>query len=357
VVHTAGVLDAGVVGTLTPDRLARVFAPKVDAVRHLDALTRDLELDAFVVYSSVSAVFMGAGSGSYAAANAYLDGLMANRRAAGLPGLSLAWGLWDQTDGMAANTDELTRSRMNRRGGLQAMPLAEGMELFDAAVGSARSLLIPAKLDLRGVRAEAAAGGGVPHLLRGLVRAGRQLARTGSAREGELLRRLAALPADEQEKVLVDLVRAQAAVVLGHAGPEAIGADTAFKDTGFDSLTSVELRNRLRAETGLKLPATLVFDYPNPQTLARHLHAELIPDGGANGGSAGPEVDEERLRNALVSLPLARFREAGLMDALVKLVALGDGEPEIGASDDADEERSIAELDVDDLVHLALGDN
>ncbi|MEV6172004.1 type I polyketide synthase [Streptomyces sp. NPDC051954] len=353
VVHTAGVLDAGVIGTLTPDRLARVFAPKVDAVRHLDELTRSLDLDAFVVYSSVSAVFMGAGSGSYAAANAFLDGLMAARRAAGLPGLSLAWGLWEQTSGMAANTDDLTRSRMNRRGGLQAMPLAEGMELFHAAVGSDQSLLVPAKLDLRGVRADAAAGGEVPHMLRGLVRAGRQLAQTGSARDGELIRRLAGLPAAEQEKVLVDLVRAQASIVLGHAGPDGVRADTAFKDTGFDSLTSVELRNRLREATGLKLPATLVFDYPNPQTVGRYLHSELIPDGGA----ADPDVDEERLRHALVSLPLARFRAAGLMDALVKLVALEDSEPATGALDDADEEMTIAELNVDDLVHMALGDN
>ncbi|WP_217999882.1 beta-ketoacyl reductase, partial [Actinomadura formosensis] len=159
VVHTAGVLDAGVIGTLTPDRLATVFAPKVDAVRHLDELTRGMDLDAFVVYSSVSSVFMGAGSGGYAAANAYLDGLMANRRAAGLPGLSLAWGLWGQTTGMAAGTDDLTRARMNRRGGLRLMTQAEGMDLFDAAIGSDRSLLVPAKLDLRGVRADAAAGG------------------------------------------------------------------------------------------------------------------------------------------------------------------------------------------------------
>ncbi|WP_317937023.1 type I polyketide synthase [Streptomyces cellostaticus] len=353
VVHTAGVLDAGVIGALTPERLARVFGPKVDAVRHLDELTRGLELDAFLVYSSVSAVFMGAGSGSYAAANAFLDGLMATRRAAGLPGLSLAWGLWEQTSGMAANTDDLTRSRMSRRGGLKIMTLAEGMELFDAALGSEQSLLVPARLDLRAVRAEAAAGGGVPHLLRGLVRAGRQQAQTGSARDGELMRRLAGLPAADQEKALVDLVRIQAASVLGHAGPDGVRPDTAFKDTGFDSLTSVELRNRLREATGLKLPATLVFDYPNPQTLARHLHTELFPDGGA----AAPDVDEARLRRALASLPLARFRAAGLMDALVKLVALGDGEPAIGALDDADDETAIADLNVDDLVQLALGDN
>ncbi|MEW1634662.1 type I polyketide synthase [Streptomyces sp. NPDC093801] len=356
IIHTAGLIDAGVIGALTPERLAGVFPPKVDAVRHLDELTRGVDLDAFVVYSSVSAVFMGAGSGSYAAANAFLDGLMAHRRAAGLPGLSLAWGLWDQTGGgMAAGTDDLTRNRMNRRGGLRAMTPAEGMELFDASVGAGQSLLVPAKLDLRAVRADAAAGGGVPHMLRGLVKAGRQQAHTAAAAdEGRQLHdRLAALPAAEQKKLLLDLVRTRVAAVLGHAGPERVRTDLAFKDAGFDSLTAVELRNRLREATGLKLPATLVFDYPSPQTLAAHLHDALLPESGDAGA---PDVDEERLRHALASVPLARFREAGLMDALVKLIAQGDGEPEIGGTDPADEERPIAELDVDDLVHLALGE-
>ncbi|WP_405632148.1 SDR family NAD(P)-dependent oxidoreductase [Streptomyces sp. NBC_00016] len=354
VVHTAGVLDAGVIGTLTPERLARVFAPKVDAVRYLDELTRGLALDAFVVYSSVSSVFMGAGSGSYAAANAFLDGLMAGRRAEGLPGLSLAWGLWEQSAGMAAGTDDLTRARMNRRGGLRAMTSVEGMELFDAAVGSGRALLVPAKLDLRGVRAGAAADGGIPHLLRGLVPSGRQLARAAGTgdEQRQLSGRLAGLPPAEQAQVLLNLVRARAATVLGHAGPEGVRADIAFKDVGFDSLTSVELRNRLRESTGLKLPATLVFDYPTPEAIARYLHQELLPDGAA----VGLGVDEERLRNALVSVPLIRFREAGLLDALMKLVAPGDEALDVGAIDKADEDRAISELDVDDLVQLALGD-
>nr|AXL05655.1 beta-ketoacyl synthase [uncultured bacterium] len=297
VVHTAGVIDAGVIETLTPDRLATVFAPKVDAVRHLDELTRDRDLAAFVVYSSVSSVFMGAGSGSYAAANAFLDGLMANRRAAGLPGLSLAWGLWDQTTGMAAGTDDLTRARMSRRGGLQLMAQAEGMDLFDAALGADQSLLVPAKLDLRQVRADAAAGGAVPHMLRGLVRSGRQQARsagTGGTR-GQLSERLAALTPADQLTLLLDLVRGQVAAVLGHDGAGAVRADAAFKEAGFDSLTSVELRNRLRAATGLKLPATLVFDHPSPQALARHLRDELgdaVADAPAAPVVAAADRDE-----------------------------------------------------------------
>ncbi|QCX80460.1 Erythronolide synthase, modules 3 and 4 [Streptomyces sp. YIM 121038] len=276
VVHTAGVTDDGVIGALTPERLERVFAPKVDAVRHLDGLTRELglELDAFVVYSSVSGVFMGAGSGSYAAANAFLDGLMAQRRAAGLPGVSLAWGLWEQTSGMAAHTDDLTKSRMSRRGGLRGMTPAEGMELFDAAVGSGQALLVPAKLDLRGVRAGATAGGGVPHLLRGLVRAGRQLAHAaGGDEHRQLSERLAALPAAEQATLLLDLVRSQVAAVLGHGTTYHIDADQGLFEIGFDSLTAIELRNRLRTLTERKLAPGLVFDHPTPGRLAAHLHA------------------------------------------------------------------------------------
>ncbi|MDM4723016.1 type I polyketide synthase [Micromonospora sp. WMMA1363] len=280
VVHTAGVADAGVIGTVTPDRLAEVFAPKVDAVRHLDELTRDLRLDAFVVYSSVSAVFMGAGSGSYAAANAFLDGLMAHRRSLGLPGLSLAWGLWDQTTGMAAGTDDLARARMNRRGGLLALPPEEGMELFDAAVGSGRTLLVPARLDLRGVRAIAAAGGAVPHMLRRLVRVGRQQAHTSVGDEPtRLADRLTGLPAAEQAKVLLDLVRGQVAAVLGYGATHHVEADQGLFEIGFDSLTAIELRNRLRDVTDRKIPANLVFSYPTPQLIAAHLHELLSGDG------------------------------------------------------------------------------
>nr|AXL05856.1 type I polyketide synthase [uncultured bacterium] len=172
VVHTAGVLDDGVIGTQNPQRLAKVFAPKVDAVGHLDELTRGMDLDAFVVFSSGSGVFGSPGQGNYAAANAFLDVTMANRRASGLPGLSLAWGLWEQASGMTAHLGGADQARMSR-GGVVAMTAAEGMALFDAAVSTDQALLVPVKLDLREVRAS----GAVPHLLRGLVRAGRQPAR------------------------------------------------------------------------------------------------------------------------------------------------------------------------------------
>ncbi|MEU9587151.1 type I polyketide synthase [Streptomyces werraensis] len=349
VVHTAGVFDPGVIGALTPERLAKVFAPKVDAVRHLDELTRDLALDAFVVYSSASSVFMGAGSGGYAAANAYLDGLMSHRRAAGLPGLSLSWGPWEQVTGMAGNIDDLTRTRMSRRegrGGVQALRSAEGMELFDAALRSEESLLVPARLDLRAVRADAAAGGGVPHLLRGLVRAGRQPVRTagGGGDRRQLADRLVGLSATKQEALLLGVVCAQAAVVLGHSGPESVRVEMAFNEAGFDSLTSVELRNRLREATGLKLPATLVFDHPTPLALARYLRAELAVDEASPAdavlaGLAGLEAaiesagadEEARDRITVRLLELLRAAEA----------TGGPGEDPAGA-DAADEDLDTA---------------
>ncbi|MGW3864832.1 helical backbone metal receptor, partial [Streptomyces sp. NPDC005047] len=299
VVHTAGVFDDGLIGALTPERLAGVFAPKVDAVRHLDELTRGLALDAFVVFSSVAGLSGGAGQGNYAAANAFLDGLMSGRRAAGLPGISLAWGLWEQSLGMAGHLSAVDQARASRSGVLE-ISAAEGMELFDAALVSERSLLVPVKLDLRTVRADASAGAAVPHLLRGLVRAGRQQARAAATatESGRLSDRLAGLAAAEQEALLLDLVRAQAAVVLGHTEPGGVRADTAFKDAGFDSLTSVELRNRLREATGLKLPPTLVFDYPSPQALARYLSEEF-------GEVAAPEPEIHAVVAADTNDPVA----------------------------------------------------
>ncbi|WP_234336103.1 beta-ketoacyl reductase, partial [Streptomyces sp. NRRL S-1022] len=211
------------------------------------------------------------------AANACMDGLLARRRAAGFPARSLAWGLWEQTTGMAAGTDELTRGRLSRRGGVLALTPEEGMQLFDAALRSDRTLLVPAKLDLRGLRADASAGATVPPLLRGLVRAGRQSARaavTGDERR-RLAERLAGLPAGERAETLLELVRTQIAVVLGYTDGHRVDPGQGLFEIGFDSLTALELRNRLGELIGTKLGAGLVFDHPTPALIVAHLSERL----------------------------------------------------------------------------------
>ncbi|MEU0054706.1 SDR family NAD(P)-dependent oxidoreductase, partial [Streptomyces sp. NPDC006309] len=287
-VHLAGILDDGVISALTEERIAGVFAPKATAVRHLDELTRELApaLRSFVVFSSAAALLGSAGQGNYAAANAFLDALMAHRRAAGLPGVSLAWGLWEQSAGLTAHLSETDQARMSR-GGVLALTADEGLALLDTGLHTDRALLVPIKLDLRALRSDAASGSAVPHLLRGLVRAGRRSARAAAGDGSALLRRLTGLAEAEQETVLLGVIQAEATAVLGFSGPELAQGTRGFGDIGFDSLTAIELRNRLSAATGVKLPATLIFDYPTPVALARHLREEL---GESTAGAAAPTV-------------------------------------------------------------------
>ncbi|MCL7380062.1 type I polyketide synthase [Streptomyces sp. 35G-GA-8] len=269
VVHAAGVLDDGVIESLTPERIDTVFRPKVDAAWHLHELTRDLDLSAFVLFSSAAGTFGNAGQANYAAANAYLDALAQHRRAGGLPATSLAWGLWADASGM---TDELAAADRGRlsRAGVAALSAGEGLRLFDAAIALPSAVAVPMRLDLAPLRARPEA---VPALLRALVRT----ARPGAAKpDGSLAARISALPEDERLPLLLDLVRTCVAAVLGHASAAEVEPERAFGELGFDSLTAVELRNRLDAATGLRLPATLVFDYPTPLVLAGHLRATLL---------------------------------------------------------------------------------
>ncbi|MET7534814.1 type I polyketide synthase, partial [Streptomyces goshikiensis] len=289
VVHTAGVLDDGIVSSLTPDRLSAVLRPKVDAAWNLHELTRGLDLTAFVLFSSTSGVFGGPGQGNYAAANSFLDALAQHRRAQGLPATALAWGLWSVAEGMAGALDAADVNRM-RRAGLPPLTAADGLGLFDTALSLDDAALALMRVDTETLRPQAAAGTLAP-LLRGLVRgvARRSATATAGAAGGEteLRARLAALSAAEQDRALLDLVRTQVAAVLGHASPAAVESGRAFKELGFDSLTAVELRNRLNAATALRLPATLIFDYPDPTVLARHLRTELIGDDPEPGTAAG----------------------------------------------------------------------
>ncbi|MFI0743449.1 SDR family NAD(P)-dependent oxidoreductase, partial [Streptomyces sp. NPDC021100] len=278
VIHTAGVLDDGVIETLTPDRIDTVLRAKVDAAWNLHRLTADRDLSAFVLFSSASGTLGGAGQANYAAANAYLDALALHRRTAGLPALSLAWGLWAQDGGMAGGLAAVDRERMARTG-IRALAPDEGLAIFDASLGSAHPVLLPLRLDTTALRERAVA---LPPLYSRVVRVPRRGTAAAAADAAAPLRdRLAGLDAAEQHALLLALVRREAAVALGHSSGEAVDAGTAFRDLGFDSLTAVELRNRLDAATGLRLPATLVFDHPTAGALAGHLHALLtgLPDG------------------------------------------------------------------------------
>ncbi|HWX45534.1 MAG TPA: SDR family NAD(P)-dependent oxidoreductase, partial [Solirubrobacteraceae bacterium] len=292
VVHAAGLLDDGVMESLTDERLERVLAAKAHAAWHLHELTADLDLGLFVLFSSAAGTLGSPGQGNYAAANAFLDGLAAHRRARGLAGVSIAWGAWEQSGGMAARLSEADRARV-RRSGLGVLSAERAMGLFDRAVAGAEAFVFCAPLDLGVLRAQARMGA-LPTLLGGLVAAP---ARRPGAQGGSLARRLTGVAEDQRERVALEAVVGQVAAVLGHPATSGVDARRTFKDAGFDSLSAVELRNRLGAVTGLRLPATLVFDYPTPVAVAKYLLAEIA---GGEVGAATP-----RAPRAAVDEPLA----------------------------------------------------
>jgi mycoketide-CoA synthase len=268
VVHAAGVLDDGSIVTLTPERLASVMAVKVDAAWHLHELTCEMDLDAFVLFSSLAGVMGAPGQANYSAANAFLNALASQRRAKGLPAVAMAWGWWEQTTGLTDHLRELDLARM-RRSGVAAIASEEGLELLDAAWTDADALTVPVRLDGAALRTQARAGE-LPPMLRGLVRSS-SASRLRREAGGLLAERLRGAPAEERHRIALQVVRREVAAVLGHSSPDAIDTQRALKELGFDSLLSVELRNRLNAVTGMRLPATLAFDYPTATLLADHL--------------------------------------------------------------------------------------
>ncbi|MFG2722026.1 type I polyketide synthase, partial [Streptomyces sp. NPDC048416] len=363
IVHVAGTLDDGVIGSLTPERMDAVLRPKTDAAWNLHELTRDLGLSAFVLFSSIAGVLGVPGQGNYAAANSFLDALAQHRRAQGLVASSLAWGMWADDGGMASGLSGTDTHRM-ARAGAGALSARQGLDLFDTAVlGQGRTdtpadaLLVPALLD---VRAMAQSGDGeLPPLFRGLVRApSRRTAQSAAQSPADsqgLRARLAQAPAAERKDLLTEVVRTQAALVLGHADADTVDADQSFSALGFDSLSAVEFRNRLNAVTGLRLPAALIFDYPSARAVAGHLWEELAPSTEDEAGETGTGSAESRIRTALAAIPLARLREAGLMDSLLELAGI---EPGLAlAGDTNDTADSIDAMDTEALINLALADS
>ncbi len=318
VVHAAGVLEDATVARLTAEQLRTVLRAKVDAARHLHELTAEQDLAMFVLYSSAAGVFGSPGQANYAAANTYLDALAAHRHATGLPATSLAWGLWASTSGLTAKLGSAERTRMTTAG-LHPLTDAEGLALLDTALTTTHPHFVAAKLRLRPTDS-------APPLLRGLVRPVRRTAARGPADAGAgaggLTDRLAALPAPERAGFLRELVRDHVATVLGHPDPAGIDTEREFLALGFDSLTAVELRNRLRQATGLELAPTLIFDHPTPAKLAAHLGRELAaapePAGrpepaGVDSDQPGPPGPETLTGLFLQACRAGRFLEVGEM--------------------------------------------
>ncbi|MFI2433203.1 SDR family NAD(P)-dependent oxidoreductase [Streptomyces sp. NPDC018693] len=305
VVHAAGVLDDGVLDSLTPERMAAVLRPKADAAWNLHELTRDTGLSAFVVFSSVSGLLGRAGQGNYAAANSFLDALAHRRAAEGLATLSLAWGPWEHADGMAA---EQPQQRPHPGDVLVPLSTQQGLALFDAALRSTEPVLVPILLDRAALRSWA---GHLPPPLHGLVRQRRRptaaAPASGSAGSpGQMLepgawrKRLARIYPGEREAALVELLRADVAAVLGYSNADALPAGKTLADLGFDSLTAVQIRNRLSMALGLRLSAAVVFEHRTAEELARHLLGLL---DGEPAAAAAPEAPEaERPAYTLSSL-------------------------------------------------------
>jgi acyl transferase domain-containing protein/acyl-coenzyme A synthetase/AMP-(fatty) acid ligase/acyl carrier protein len=340
VFHAAATFDNGLIDALDPERLAGVMAPKAGAAWHLHELTKEIEGCELILFSSGAGSFQHPGQGNYAAANAFLDALAAARHADGLPGVSLAWGLWEVERVAQENTlVEADMARIDREG-FAPMATEYALDLYDRSRAFESPYLATVKLDfarLRSLAAEAA----LPLLLRGLVRAP---ARRAGAAVGSLATRLAELPEAERGDVAEELVRSHAATVLGHPSADAVDPRTPFKDLGFDSLVAVELRNRLAQATGMQLPATLVFDHPTPAAVAEFLL-------GAVEGTETPADTDRKLDSIaaiLGSVPAAEREQATarLQSLLAGLAGQGreQGEDEGELDLDAASDEELLEL-------------
>ncbi|MFI5638871.1 type I polyketide synthase [Streptomyces goshikiensis] len=350
VIHAAAVVDDGVIETLTAEQVAAVLRVKVDATRHLHELTRDLDLSAFVLFSSFAATFGAPGQGNQAPGNAFLDAFAEYRRAAGLPATSLAWGPWGSADG----DDSAAGDRM-RRHGIVAMPPARTLASLQHALDRDETTLTVVDMDWKRFTLAFTADRPRPLLLelpeaRRVIESAERESAEDLAGGVPLTQQLAGLPDVEQERLLLDLVRTAVAAVLGHADLTAVEAGRAFKELGFDSLTSVELRNRLGAVSGLKLPASLVFDHPTPAAVAAYLRAGIVPDAAAGGAPLLEEID--KLESVLERGTADNVVRARVTMRLQSLLAKWSDTEDPAEEDPADEAEQVQDASDEELFAL-----
>ncbi|MFJ4920197.1 type I polyketide synthase [Streptomyces sp. NPDC088725] len=332
VVHTAGVLDDALIGSLTPEQLAGVLRPKADAALYLHEATLGQELAAFVMYSSLSGVIGGPGQGNYAAANAFLDALAHRRRTSGLPGVSLAWGPWGRGSGMTSQVSDTDLGRMER-GGTPPMSVEDGLALFDAALDRSEPVLVPTRINVAGLQVQQT----LPALWRDLVPRTRRAAAADRSPK-TVIDGLRTLDTSGRERLLTELVVGFTAGLLGHADPAAVDPERGFLELGFDSLVSVSLRNQLGELLGLRLPTSVVFDSKTPVKLARHLNeelGELSGPGKASGTAvAGTTVHPD---DTLVGLFDNAVRGGKLVEAMRMLKAVANTRPTFETPADLEE--------------------
>ena len=264
--------------------------------------------------------------------------------------MSLGWGLWEQASGMTGHLQNVDLARLNRDG-ILALSVDDALSLFDAALAVDEPFLVPARIDRAALRIKSTAGTLPPMFVDLIAGPGRRQVGDSLAAahsRSALTQRLSGLPVDEQHDVLLDLVRSHMATVLGLPSPGAISADLAFQDHGFDSLTAVELRNRLKAATGLTLSPTLIFDYPNPAAIAEYFRTQLT--GESEQAPAANSVDEE-LQRVVSSIPVKKLRQAGVLDMLLDLAAQsGSDSGDSGTSAEPARAQDIADMDLQDLL-------
>ncbi|TDT97698.1 8,8a-deoxyoleandolide synthase [Streptomyces sp. 846.5] len=360
VVHAAGSTpDAFSLTESDLDEVEGIVRAKIAGALNLDALLGDQPLDAFVLFSSGAGVWGDGGHAAYGAANAYLDAFAEQRRGRGLPTTSIAWGAW----GGGGMVDESESDRLQRYG-VPTMDPELAVTAFQQALDHDDTCLVVADIVWERFTAVYTAArprhlfDEIPEVRRAAVAATAQQQRTANSEQEDegvqFARRLTALGRAEQERTLLQLVRTQAAAVLGHSGPGAVSSEQAFRDLGFDSLTAVELRNRLRTATGLSLPATLVFDFPTPLALSRRLLTEIAPVQDL--GTELSQLDElEALVATLDSGDETRTRIATRLQALLwrlndaPVETAGVADTEVGGFDSASDDEMF------DLIEKELG--